>query len=65
MEEVFFVKDDNRNFKEKLDIDDIVLKLIKSENELFIKLEVKEEKVDNVVNEIKVDLKVVKESDIE
>lgn len=65
MEEVFFVKDDNRNFKEKLDIDDIVLKLIKSENELFIKLEVKEEKVDNVVNEIKVDLKVVKESGIE
>lgn len=62
MEEVFFVKDDNRNFKEKLDIDDIVLKLIKSENELFIKLE---EKVDNVVNEIKVDLKVVKESGIE
>lgn len=59
------MKDDNRNFKEKLDIDDIVLKLIKSENELFIKLEVKEEKVDNVVNEIKVDLKVVKESDIE
>lgn len=59
------MKDDNRNFKEKLDIDDIVLKLIKSENELFIKLEVKEEKVDNVVNEIKVDLKVVKESGIE
>lgn len=56
------MKDDNRNFKEKLDIDDIVLKLIKSENELFIKLE---EKVDNVVNEIKVDLKVVKESGIE
>ena len=65
LEEVSSVKDDNRNFKEKLDIDDIVLKPIKSENELPTKLEVKEEKADNAVNEIKVDLKVVKESGIE
>ena len=65
LEEVSTVKDDNRNFKEKLDIDDIVLKPIKSENELPTKLEDKEEKGDNAVNEIKVDLKVVKENGTE
>lgn len=65
LEEVSTVKDDNRNFKEKLDIDDIVLKPIKSANELPTKLEVKEEKADNAVNEIKGDLKVVKENGTE
>ena len=64
-EEVSTVKDDNRNFKEKVNIDDIVLKPTKSENELPTKLEVKEEKADNAVNEIKVDSKEVKEKGIE
>ena len=65
LEDVSTVKDDNRNFKEKLDIDDIVLKPIKSENELPTKLEVKEEKADKAVNEVNVDLKIVKENGIE
>jgi len=65
LEEVSTVKDDNRNFKEKLNIDDIVLKPTKSENELPTKVEVKEEKVDNAISEIKVDSKEVRENDIE
>ncbi|XP_020604400.1 titin-like isoform X2 [Orbicella faveolata] len=64
LEEVSTVKDDNRNFKEMVNIDDIVPKPTKSENELPTKLEVKEEKVDNALSEIKVDSKEVKENGI-
>lgn len=62
LEEVSTAKDDNRNFKEKVNIDDIVLKPTQSENELPTKLEVKEEKVHNAINEIKDDSKEVKEN---
>lgn len=59
------VKDDNRNIKEKVNIDDIVLNPTKNENEQPTKLEVKEEKADNAVNEIKVDSNEVKENGVE
>ena len=65
LEEVSTVKDDNRSIEEKVNIDDIVLKPTESEKELQTKLEVKEEKADNAVSEIKFDSKEVKENGVE
>lgn len=39
---MFFVKDDNKNFKEKVNIDDIVFKLVSSENELLNEMKIVE-----------------------
>lgn len=39
---VFFVKGDNKNFKEKVNIDDIVFKLVSSENELLNEMKIVE-----------------------
>lgn len=36
------MKDDNKNFKEKVNIDDIVFKLVSSENELLNEMKIVE-----------------------
>lgn len=39
---VFFVKGDNKNFKEKVNIDDIVFKFVSNENELLNEMKIVE-----------------------
>lgn len=59
------LKDDNKNIKEKVNIDDIVLKPAKSENEQPSKLDVKDDKAEPAVSDLKVDSKEVKEDGVE
>ena len=62
---LYTVKDDNRNIKEKVNIDDIVLKPANSENELPSKLDVKDVKAEHAIDDFKVDSKEVKANGVE